>query len=129
MINASKNKEFSSLTEFISTFGSEQSCIDHLEAIRWNGNVTSPFDSASKVYKCSSNRYKCKNTGKYFNVKVNTIFEDTKISLRKWFITIYFFSSHEEISSHQLARDLKITQKSAWLMLNRLRYAFEHEKF
>lgn len=130
MVDASKNKEFDSLAELVLTFDNEQSCIDHLEQLRWNGNVVSPFSPTSTVYKCAGNRYKCKDTGKYFNVKVGTIFEDTKIPLRKWFIAIYLLSSHKKgISSHQLARDLKVTQKSAWFMLHRLRYAFEHESF
>src|SRR3712207_9469837 len=65
----------------------------------------SPFDATSKVYKCAHNRYKCKNTGKYFNVKVGTIFEDTKIPLQKWFMALYIFSSQKKgISSHQLAK-------------------------
>ena len=130
MVDASKNKEFDSLADLVLTFDNEKSCIDHLEEIRWNGNIASPFDPISKVYNCSGNRYKCKNTGKYFNVKVGTIFEDTKIPLRKWFIAIYLLSSPKKgISSHQLARDLKVTQKSAWFMLHRLRYALEHESF
>lgn len=122
--------QFSSIFELIKAFPDEQSCINHLELLRWSGNIISPFDSTSKVYKCAGNKYKCKNTGKYFNVKVGTIFEDTKIPLLKWFMALYVFSSHKKgISSHQLARDISVTQKSAWFMLQRLRYGFEHPKF
>jgi hypothetical protein len=60
-------------------FPNEQACIDHLEALRWKGNVVSPFDSASTVYKCKGNKYRCKNTGKYFNVKTGTMFDNTKV--------------------------------------------------
>ena len=57
---------------------------------------------------------------------MGTIFEDSKIPLRKWFIAIYLITSHKKgISSHQLARDLKLTQKSAWFVLHRVRYAFQ----
>lgn len=119
--------EFSSLIELSRKFPGEQDCIDHLEAIRWSGDVISPFDPTSKVYKCKGNKYKCKNTGKYFNVRTGTIFEDTKVPLQKWFMALYIFSSHKKgISSHQLAKDLDITQKSAWFLLHRLRYAFNH---
>ncbi len=121
---------FSSIFELLKTFPDEQSCINHLEQLRWNGNIISPFDPASKVYKCAHNRYKCKNTGKYFNVKTRTIFEDSKISLQKWFMALYVFSSHKKgISSHQLAKDISVTQKTAWFMLHRLRYAFDHPEF
>lgn len=124
------NTNFKSIFDLIQTFPDEQSCINHLEQLRWNGNVISPFDSDSKVYKCSKNRYKCKNSGKYFNVKTKTIFEDTKIPLQKWFMALYVFSSHKKgISSHQLAKDISVTQKTAWFMLHRLRYAFDHPEF
>jgi len=122
--------EFKSILDLIKAFPDEQTCINHLETLRWNGVVVSPFDPTSKVYKCANNRYKCKNTGKYFNVKVGTIFEDTKIPLQKWFMSLYIFSSHKKgISSHQLAKDIDVTQKSAWFMLHRLRYAFDHPNF
>jgi len=124
------NTNFKSIFELLESFPDEQTCIEHLENLRWNGNIISPFDPESKVYKCSNNRYKCKNTGKYFNVKTQTVFEDTKIPLRKWFMALYIFSSHKKgISSHQLAKDINTTQKTAWFMLHRLRYAFNHPDF
>jgi transposase-like protein len=122
--------EFKSIFDLIKAFPTEQSCIDHLERLRWNGNVVSPFDENSKVYKCAGNKYKCKSTGKYFNVRTNTIFDNTKIPLQKWFLALYVFSSHKKgISSHQLAKDISVTQKSAWFLLHRLRYAFDHPNF
>lgn len=122
--------EFKSILDLIKTFPDEQSCINHLETLRWNGTVVSPFDENSKVYKCANNKYKCKTTGKYFNVRTNTIFDNTKIPLQKWFLALYVFSSHKKgISSHQLAKDISVTQKSAWFLLHRLRYAFDHPNF
>lgn len=122
--------EFKSLLDLQRKFPTEQSCIDHLEAIRWNGQVISPFETTSKVYKCAGNKYRCKNTKKYFNVRTGTIFEDTKIGLQKWFMAIYLINNHKKgISSHQLAKDIEVTQKSAWFMLHRVRYAFDHENF
>ena len=119
------NKEVKSIIDLIKAFPTEQSCIDHLELLRWNGNVVSPFDSTSKVYDCKGNRYKCKETGKYFNVKTNTVFDNTKMDLQKWFMAIWLVTSHKKgISSLQLGRDLGITQKSAWFMLQRIRNCF-----
>ena len=119
------NQDFNSILDLIKAFPDQQSCIDHLEQLRWNGNVVSPFDSESKVYNCKGNKYKCKNTGKYFNVKTNTIFDNTKIELQKWFLGIWLVTSHKKgISSLQLGRDLNITQKSAWFMLSRIRQCF-----
>jgi len=122
--------EFKSIFDLLKAFPTEQACIDHLERLSWGGEPVSPFDATSKVYKCAGNKYKCKNTGKYFNVRTNTIFDNTKIPLQKWFLALYVFSSHKKgISSHQLAKDISVTQKSAWFLLHRLRYAFDHPNF
>lgn len=119
------NTEFNSILDLLKAFPDEQSCIDHLELLRWNGEVVSPFDSTSKVYDCKGNRYKCKNTGKYFNVKTSTLFDNTKIKLQKWFLAIYLVTSHKKgISSIQLGKDIGVTQKTAWFMLQRIRACF-----
>ena len=55
-----------------------KACITFLEKERWGDHVVSPFDPESKVYKCKGNRYKCKNTGKYFNVRTGTILKIRK---------------------------------------------------
>ena len=106
---------FKSISELLAVFPNEQTIINYLEKHRWDGKLpTSPFDPKSKVYKCANNWYKCKNTGKFFNVKTGTAFAYTKLPLRKWFLAAYLFTSHKKgISSCQLAKDLNITQKSA----------------
>lgn len=120
--------KFKTLTELIKTFPDEQKCIDFLEQIIWNGNPVSPFDLTSTVYKCKNNRYRCKNTGKYFNVKRRTIFENTKVSLQNWFIAIWMCMSHKGgLSSMELQRELGVTQKTAWFMLQRVRKCCEFD--
>ena len=119
------NQEFNSIIELMQAFPNEQSCIDHLEALRWNGYVISPFDPLSKVYKCKNNRYRCANTRKYFNVKTGTLFDNTKVPLQKWFLAIWLITCHKKgVSSLQLARDIDVTQKTAWFMLQRIRKCF-----
>lgn len=125
------NKDFNSIVDLLETFDTEQKCIEHLETLRRNWHPVSPFDSSSKVYKCKWNRYRCKNTKKYFNVRTWTLFDNTKLPLRKWFIAIWLITSHKKwISSLQLSRDLDITQKSARHMLHRIRDCFwlDHDK-
>ncbi len=119
------NFEFNSLLELKQAFPTQQSCIDHLEQLRWNGHVVSPFDETSKVYKCAGNKYKCKNTGKYFNVCTNTLFDKTKIDLPTWFLAIYLITTHHKnLSSLQLALELNVTQKTAWYLNQRIRLCF-----
>lgn len=114
--------DFASILELINTFDTEQKCIDFLEEQRWSGHVVSPFDPESKVYKLSNNWYKCKNTGKFFNVKTGTLFSESKLSLQTWFTAIYLIvTSKKGISSCQLATQLNVTQKTAWFVSQRIR--------
>lgn len=119
------NKDFNSIIELLQAFPDEETCIKHLEELRWGGVVVSPFDENSKVYICKNGKYRCKNTGKYFNVKTNTLFDNTKIELQKWFLAIWLVTSHKKgISSLQLSKDISVTQKTAWFMLQRIRKCF-----
>ncbi len=117
------NKEPKSIQEIIDKFPTERSCIEHLEKIRWeSGNIISPFDFRSKVYKTNSG-YQCKNTGKNFNVKTSTIYEGTRIPLVKWFCGTYILSKEPKISSAKFGYLLDLTQKSAWYMIKRIKSA------
>ena len=110
------------ILNFMEAFPTEESCIRYFETLRWGDKVMSPFDSSSKVYKCANGKYKCRNTGKYFDVKTRTVFAFTKLPLRLWVYAIFIFMSHKRgISSCQLARDLGVTQKTAWNMLHKIR--------
>ena len=103
-------------------FPNEEACIKHLEAINWHGKPISPFDKTSKVYKLKNGDYRCKNTGKNFTVKTGTMFEKTKIDLQRWFVAIWLVVNHKTgLSSYQLAKDIDVTQKTAWFMLHKIR--------
>jgi hypothetical protein len=68
--------------------------------------------------------YKCGDIAchKKYTVTVGTIFQGSHIPLKVWFFTMYLLAiSKKGISSLELARDVNITQKSAWLMLHRIR--------
>ncbi|WP_294267859.1 IS1595 family transposase [uncultured Chryseobacterium sp.] len=122
------NTNIKSVLELIQTFPNEESCIKYLEQIFWDGEAVSPFDIDSKVYKCKNGKYRCKNTGKYFTVKTGTMFDGTKIPLQKWFLAIWLVTSHKKgISSLQLGRDLNISQKTAWFLLQRIRVCLSIE--
>lgn len=123
--------EFKSIPELLEIFPDEPTIIKFLEKLRWPNKVVSPYDSNSEVYFCPSiNRYKCKNTKKFFNAKTGSIFARSKIPLRKWFIAMYLFASHKKgISSVQLAKDIGISQKSAYYLLDDLRDGLEQSNF
>lgn len=124
-------QHFDSLLDLMQAFPDEQTCIDHLRAIRWKSGPFCPYCGSTRVYDFSDKRtHKCADCRQRFSIKVGTIFEDTKLPLRKWFTAIWLITSHKKgIAGAQLARDLKITQKSAWFVLHRLRYAAKAKSF
>ncbi len=131
MCKSRQIRDFDSLFELISYFDTEEKCVDHLIKWRWNGEPTCPYCASKKVgeLKGKTKRYKCYGCRKQFGIRVGTIFHDSKLSLRKWFIAIFIFTAHKRgISSHQLARDLSITQKTAWFVLHRIREVFKSER-
>ena len=72
--------------------------------------------------------YWCTDCRSYFSVRTGTAIARSKIPLRKWAIAIYLcLTSLKSVSSMKLHRDMKITQKSAWFMLHRLREAWAEE--
>lgn len=122
---AQKLNSFKSVRELLKVFSNEKKCENFLKKVRWGEKVISPYDETAKVYVCSRNRYRCAKTKKDFNVKTGTMFENTKIELRTWFLAIYIITSHKKgISSLQLATDLQVTQTTAWFILHRIRECF-----
>ena len=124
-------RPITSLYDFFEAFPDEQSAIDHLRAIRWRNGASCPYCGSTRVMHFSDKRtHKCHDCRQRFSIKVGTIFEDTKLPLRKGFAAIWLITSHKKgIASTQLAKDLKITQKSAWFVLHRLRYAAKTKSF
>lgn len=113
------------LLEFQRKFGSEEACLEYLEQSRWPKDRYCPHCGSIKTYKFADGKlFKCGDCRKQFTTKVGTIFSDSKIPLYKWFLAIYLATSLKKgISSMQLSRYLGVTQKTAWFMLQRIRFA------
>jgi transposase-like protein len=124
-------QQFNTLDELTRAFPDEQTCIEHFRAIRWAHGAFCPYCGSTRVYDFSDKRtHKCGDCRQRFSIKVGTIFEDTKLPLRKWFIAIWMITSHKKgIASTQLAKDLGVTQKTAWFIMHRLRAASETGSF
>ncbi len=134
MIQSTPNpmpQDFNSLLELVDYFTDEAKCLNYLLAQRFDGAITCPHCGGSKIYVFSDGlRFKCGSCRQQFTAKVGTIFEGSKIPMKKWFVAIYLVTSHKKgISSHQLAKDLKVTQKTAWFMLHRIRFALGQGSF
>ncbi len=121
--------QYDSLLQMLETFPNEQACVEHLEKLRWPvGFVCACCGSTRKIYRKKSKLgvYRCADCKKDFSIRKGTIYEESRISLRKWFIAAWLMTNHRKgISSHQLARELGVTQKTAWFVLARLRKAAE----
>lgn len=127
-------KHFDSLFSLMEAFPTEMDAVNHLRAIRWGENderAYCPHCGHTKIYHFSDGKnHKCGKCRKRFSIKVGTIFEDSKISLRKWFMAIWLITSHVKgIASTQLAKDIKVSQKTAWFMTHRLRHASKTASF
>jgi len=108
----------------LETFPNEESCIDHLEKLRWPKGIVCPCcGSTRKVYHVERKHiYKCADCNNQFSVRKNTIFEESRLPLRKWFMAAWLITANRKgIASTQLAREIGVTQKTAWFMLGRLR--------
>jgi len=118
--------KFNSHIQIADYFNTEEKCRAAIAQERWgNDNAVCPYCGGTHTHLCADGRYICKDCQRKFSVLVGTFFENTKISLRKWFVAMYLISSHKKgVSSCQLARDIDVTQKTAWFMLHKIRGLF-----
>jgi transposase-like protein len=123
-INMAKPK---TLQQAIKHFSDEQVCIDTVASLRWPDGPECPACGHKEHYYLKTQkRWKCKECTKQFSVKLGTIFEDSPISLDKWLVALWMLvNCRNGVSSYEVARDLGITQKSAWFVLHRLRLALQ----
>jgi hypothetical protein len=127
-------KEPKSLQEAIVYFSNPDNCIDYLAIRRWpNGIVTCPtcgsvkvkFSEKRRSWTCSAHHAK-----REFSIKIGTVMEDSPIPLDKWMTATWLVTNCKNgISSYEIARDVKVTQKSAWFMLHRIRLAMQDDFF
>jgi transposase-like protein len=124
-------KSFNSLLQMMQAIPDEQTAVDHFTAIRWKRGAFCTHCGSTKVYHFSDKRnHKCGDCRKRFSIRVGTIFEDSKLPIRTWLLAIWLITSHKKgIASTQLAKDLGITQKSAWFVTHRLRHAIRTQSF
>jgi transposase-like protein len=124
--------KFTNFVDFGKRFPDEKACRDYLAKARWNGKpICSHCGYWQKIYNINDGKlYKCARCKKQFTVRLGSIFEDSALPLQKWFMAIYILTAHRKgISSCQLARDVQVTQKTAWHMLHRIRYAIRTKSF
>jgi transposase-like protein len=127
----SKKGQPASLIEAIRYFSDLEVCTDFVAKLRWpNGPVCPRCGCVEYSYLTTRRVWKCKACKKQYSVKLGTIFEDSPLGLDKWLPAVWLAANSKNgISSHELARSLGVTQKSAWFMLHRIRLAMQSKSF
>ena len=120
------------LQEAIAFFADADKCFEYAVNLRWpKGKITCPrCDSAKHSFISTRRIWFCKNCERQFTMKVGTIFEDSPLGMDKWMTAMWLIVNCKNgISSCEIARDLGISQKSAWFMAHRLRLAMQNGSF
>ena len=119
--------EFKTLTEFTDFFKDEETCIKHFASVRFANGEYCPHCGHEEIYTFSSGkRFRCAKCKQDFTIKTGTVFGESKLPLRKWFMAIYLLSNTSKgISSVQLAKHVGVSQKTGWFMDHRIRKAMQ----
>lgn len=109
-------------------FPTKESCLEHLEKVRWNDEPCCPYCKSEKVSKKTEkeqrDRWQCSLCRKSFSVTVGTIFHNSHVDLQRWFLLIsLMFSAKKGLSAMQAARDLEMRRPTVWSMMHRIRAA------
>jgi transposase-like protein len=106
-------------------FADEDVALDFAAHVRWpKGEQACPRCGvvAKHYFLKTQRRWKCRGCRQQFSFKVGTVFEDSRLPLSKWLQAVWLVANQKHrVSSYDLAHMLGITQKSAWLMLRRIR--------
>jgi transposase-like protein len=128
------------LDRILRHFSTDEAAREYLESVRWpNGPVCAHCGGTEKVYAIAANPeakvrpglYQCGDCKGQFTVTVGTIFEDSKVPLRKWLVAWYLLcSSKKGFAAAQLQRALELgSYRTAWFMFHRIRYALRDAAF
>jgi transposase-like protein len=114
--------------EAIEYFADPGQCVAFVASRRWSGgvvrcpvcgSVNTRFLAGRQIWECKS-----KHSRAQFSVRAGTLLEDSHIPLCHWLVIIWMLAnSDRRVSSYQIARQLGVTQKSAWFMLQRIKCA------
>jgi transposase-like protein len=121
------------LQQAVIYFANPDTCLEFMTGMRWADGVACPhckskevgFLQTRKIWKCK--RKECR---KQFSIKTGSIMEDSPLGLDKWLIAIWLIvNAKNGISSYEVHRALGVTQKTAWFLLQRIRYAMQTGTF
>lgn len=114
-----------SLLQLFQMYPDQESARDYLESRRWpDGAVCPTCEKRDRITARKAGYYRCNACKLDFTIRTGTIFERSHVPLHKWLYAMYLLvTSRKGVSSLQLSKEIGITQKSAWFVLQRLREA------
>src|SRR5260370_34433839 len=123
-----KLSENSGLLEAIRYFSDPLLCLQAVSKAKWPNGPECPRCQGKKLSFLKTRlMWTCLGCRKQFSVKVGTIFEDSPVGLDKWLPAMWLLANCKNgVSSYEVARALQVTQKTAWFMLHRIRFAQHH---
>jgi transposase-like protein len=118
--------EFNGIIDLMDRIPDDSAALEYFKTIRWAGKVYCPYcQSESVITRKNGKSYDCRGCKVHFTDKSGTIFADTKVGMRKWIMAMYLLTSNKKgLSSYDLSRKIKVTQKTAWMMLSKIQTAF-----
>lgn len=114
-----------SLYQFFERFPNEEAARQYFERNRWAGETSCPHCGSLSVAEVKNHKpmpYRCRDCRQHFSVRTGTVLAESRLPLHKWLMAIYMMTTARKgIPSTQMARELGITQKSAWFLAQRIR--------
>ena len=110
---------------FFQKFPDEESARSYFETNRWGNEPNCGHCGSTNVVECKDHKpmpYRCRDCRQHFSVRTGTVLAESRLPLQKWLLAIFMMTSARKgIPSTQMARELGITQKSAWFLAQRIR--------
>ena len=114
-----------SLYQFFERIPNEEAARQYFERNRWNGEPNCGHCGSLNVHECKDHKpmpYRCRDCRKHFSVRTGTVLAESRLGLHKWLMAIYMMTTARKgIPSTQMARELGVTQKTAWFLAQRIR--------
>lgn len=119
-----------SLYQMMERFPDEASATAFFEERRWGDEPYCPHCGSINARAIPNKKpmpYRCRDCRKHFSVRTGTVLAESPIPLHKWLMAIYMLhTARKGVSSVQMAKELGVTQKTAWFLEHRIRKAMEH---
>lgn len=114
-----------SFYHFFQQFPNEEAARLFFEKKRWDNKPACGHCGSLNVFECKDHKpmpYRCRDCREHFSVRTGTVLAESRLPLHKWLMAIYMMTTARKgIPSTQMARELGITQKSAWFLAQRIR--------